>query len=362
MADSSPLALWVSPVANLAGVARHILDVARVGLPGWRLAVCAPQGPLLDRLRCLGCQVVPLNIDELSPPEAVVALRRQIKELRPAVVHSHLAKADILIALATVGLPVKLITTEHHIAPDRFMFHPTLASAITMETVHRLRLRRFAQAIAVSASTKRDMLRYWHTRTPITVIRNGVDRQPALRTVAPGLRFLSLTRLAPEKNVAATVRAFALIATEHPDARLTIAGSGDQYDSLVRQVSELGLAARVDFPGFVEPSDAMKSHDVIMQPSMSDNCSYTLLDAVAQGLGVAASPIGGNPEILPPRCIADFGDDQGLAQVAIEQAQQPAQRPQLPAVVPTVAEMADRICSVYRAAFVPGPSVLRSKP
>ena len=43
-------ALWVVPVSDLAGVARHVLDVAGAGLPGWRLTVLAPPGPLPDRL------------------------------------------------------------------------------------------------------------------------------------------------------------------------------------------------------------------------------------------------------------------------------------------------------------------------
>ena len=53
----APLTLWVVPVADLGGVARHVLDVARVGLPGLRLAVLYPEGPLAERLREQGAAV-----------------------------------------------------------------------------------------------------------------------------------------------------------------------------------------------------------------------------------------------------------------------------------------------------------------
>ena len=53
----APLTLWVVPVADLGGVARHVLDVARVGLPGLRLAVLCPEGPLAERLREQGAAV-----------------------------------------------------------------------------------------------------------------------------------------------------------------------------------------------------------------------------------------------------------------------------------------------------------------
>lgn len=340
------LALWVSPVSNLAGVARHMIDAVRVGVPGWQIVVAAPEGPLLDEIRALGGHVEPIEIGEgVSVPEAVAALRAAVKKLKPAVVHSHLARADILSTMATVGLPVSLVSTEHHISPDRLMFHSNELKATVMETVHRVRLKRFAALIAVSDSTARDMRRFWHAKMPITVVRNGVDRPPGTPTRTPGLRFLSLTRLSPEKNLDATLRAFASIRASHPDARLTVGGTGSEGERLKEMAFSLGVEEAVDFPGFVDADQAMSDHDVLLQPSKSDNLSYTLLDAVAQGMGVAASSIGGNPEILPAHCLAD--DVERLAEVAVEQALNVELRPVLPASIPTVSEMTEQIAAVY---------------
>ena len=44
-----PTALWVVPVPEVAGVGRHVLDVVEVGVPGYRLIVLCPPGPLADR-------------------------------------------------------------------------------------------------------------------------------------------------------------------------------------------------------------------------------------------------------------------------------------------------------------------------
>lgn len=330
----------------MAGVARHLVDLTRVGIPGWDLHLACPDGPLVDAVRANGVTVH--VIKNWSVPKGVTELRSLLKKLKPDIAHSHLAKADILLALASVGLPVTLVTTEHHVPPDRFMFHSTLPKAVAMETVHNIRLRRFSHAIAVSASTKRDMLKWWKTKTPITVILNGVDRQETHRE--PGLRFLSLTRLSVEKNVEATLRAFALIMAQEPTAHLTVAGSGPEEQSLKDLAVSLGLNEAVSFPGFVDPEEAMASHDVIMQPSKSDNCSYTLLDAVAARMGVAASPIGGNPEILPSRCIAPFDDDEELARIAIEQAFNLEKRPTLHRGIPSVKDMASMTGEIYRIA------------
>ncbi|MDN6794467.1 MAG: glycosyltransferase family 4 protein, partial [Propionibacterium sp.] len=347
-AAARPTALWVVPVSNLAGVARHVIDVARAGLPGWRLIVTAPEGPLLDVLRQTDATVIPL-VTGFGVPATVRALRSTIKRFRPQIVHSHLAKADLLATMASTGLPVALVSTEHHISPDRYMFHPHHAEARLMEAAHHARLTRFSRVLAVSASTKADMEARWRTRTPVDVILNGVDRPETAPVREPGLRFLSLTRLSAEKNIDMTLRAFALIAANHPDARLTIAGKGPQLPHLQILAGTLGIDTLVDFPGFLDPDEAMASHDVILQPSRSDNCSYTLLDAMAQGMGVAASPIGGNPEILPLTCIAALDDDAGFSRIAVEQGLDLQARPVLGPQVPTVAQMAQRIVSEYDA-------------
>ena len=53
-----PTALWVVPVSDLAGVARHVLDVARSGIPGWRLVVLTPPGDLPAQLLKAGAAVL----------------------------------------------------------------------------------------------------------------------------------------------------------------------------------------------------------------------------------------------------------------------------------------------------------------
>lgn len=346
---SEPTALWVAPVSNLAGVARHILDVARGGLPGYRLVVAAPEGPLLEELRHLECPVVVLDLQQ-SLPKVVAQLRRAVTQLSPAIVHSHLAKADFLVTMATVGLPVKLVSTEHHIPEDPLVFHGTKAKAYSRQLAHHARIRRFAQLIAVSESTKRDMLRFWRPTAPVSVILNAVDRPSAQPARTPGLRILSLSRLSREKNVEMTIRAFAHVRAEHPEATLTLGGTGDEEATLRDLAQSLGLADAVTFAGFIDAERAMAQHDVLVQPSKADNLSYSLLDAVAHGMGVVASDIGGNSEIVPPRCLVSLGDDVGMARAVIRQGLFLDERPELPAAIPTVAEMTEQIVNVYAQA------------
>jgi glycogen(starch) synthase len=348
MVLTPPTALWAVPVSDLAGVARHVLDVARTGVPGWRLAFLAPPGPLIARLRALGASVLeaPFGPDH-GLRASVTTLREVVRREQPRIVHSHLSYADIVAALA-VGRGPRLVTTEHGIARDDVVYHRSTAKARMMAAAHTARLRRFDAAIAVSRATADAMAEKWHRRRGVSVVPNGVDPVPGA-TPAPGLRILSLARLSPEKRLPALVDAFAELHRSRPDARLTIAGTGPEERALRERVARLGLAGAITLPGFVDPEPAMADHDVMAMLSVWENCSYALLDAAVRGLGVVASDVGGNPEILPPGALVRADDASAVAAALAAQGLDPSSRPGL-AGWPTVAEMCARIAETYALA------------
>lgn len=352
----APIALWAVPVAELGGVARHVLDVARAGLPRTRLVVLCPEGPLADELRALG---TPVLIEPFGPDAglraSVRSLRHAVAKLRPAVLHTHLAYADIIAALAIPPTwPIRLVSTEHGIAGpgSERVYHASRMRSRVMAGAHAARCERFDALIAVSGATAGAMRETWRPRLPITVIPNGIDAG-ALHPSSPrtgGLRFLSLARLAPEKRIDALLKAFSVVHRDHPEARLTVAGTGPLEGSLRATAHVLGLDDAVAFPGFVDAQAALASHDVLVQLSVWENCSYSLLDAVTAGLGVVATPVGGNPEILPERCLVEAEDLAGLTAAMEAQALEPERRPD-PGHWPSTQAMSERIVAVYRGCF-----------
>lgn len=346
-AHPPPIALWAIPVGDLAGVARHALDVARTGIPGWRVVFLVPPGELPAELRAAGAAVLEQPFGPHHGLRAsATTLRHAIRTLRPAVVHTHLAYADIVAALvggrASLGA---LVSTEHGIARDDLVYHRSPTRSRVMNAVHTARLRRFDAAIAVSDATAAAMADKWRPRRPVTVIPNGVDPTPHAEPVA-GLRVLSLARLAPEKRLDALVDAFAVLHRRHPGATLTLAGRGEGETALRTQVDRLGLAPVVSFPGFVDAEEAMAEHDVLAMLSVWENCSYALLDAAARGLGVVASRVGGNPEMLPDRCLVTASDAERVSVALAAQGLEIGERPGLDAW-PSVADMSKRIAQVY---------------
>ncbi|GAA4518132.1 glycosyltransferase family 4 protein [Brevibacterium yomogidense] len=339
------LVAWYLPVADTGGVLRHALDVAQAGMTRHRLVFIVPPGPAGDILRSSGVPVVVTDVGtEAGPLRAGRSLRRVVRTLRPAIVHSHLAFADVVLAATPLRRGVHRVTTEHGIAGAAGLYHPSRLRRATTPRVHAARLRRFSAAIAVSQSTADEMKRQWKAPTPLHVIHNGVDTHA--RHHRPGHRILSLSRLAPEKRIDRLLEAFAALHAEDPSWSLTVAGDGDMRNDLLRQAIDLGVETAVRFPGFVDASDALDTHDVLVQLSEWENCSYSLLDATARGLGTVATDVGGNREILPRHSLSD-GSPADLITRIREQAEDVHVRPNLPDNWPSVTDMVERIEELY---------------
>ncbi|MBI5245514.1 MAG: glycosyltransferase family 4 protein [Elusimicrobia bacterium] len=144
------------------------------------------------------------------------------------------------------------------------------------------------------------------------LIPNGVDlktyRPPeaeekiALRRglCRPGLLFLYVGRLAPEKRLCGFLRSFAeALGEAKTEASFFMAGSGPEEGAIREEISRLGLEGRAKV---LEPThDIAKLYaaaDIFVLPSVSEGLSNALLEAMATGLAVLASRVGGTREAV----------------------------------------------------------------
>ncbi|HMV92686.1 MAG TPA: glycosyltransferase family 4 protein [Thauera aminoaromatica] len=97
------------------------------------------------------------------------------------------------------------------------------------------------------------------------------------------------------------LRAFALLAPHHPGARLSIAGSGPEAGALAALAYELGIADRVRFTGRLDRDQMAalyRDADLMLNPSRVDNMPNAILEALASGLPVVTTDVGGIPFIV----------------------------------------------------------------
>ncbi|WP_207061007.1 TIGR03088 family PEP-CTERM/XrtA system glycosyltransferase [Motiliproteus sp. SC1-56] len=115
--------------------------------------------------------------------------------------------------------------------------------------------------------------------------------------------FGSVGRLATVKNHHLLVNAFMRLCQQNPDLapslRLVIVGDGEHSEMLKELIAQAGLGDQVWFPGGREDIPAlMRLFDVFVLPSLAEGISNTVLEALASGLPVIATRVGGNGELV----------------------------------------------------------------
>lgn len=97
------------------------------------------------------------------------------------------------------------------------------------------------------------------------------------------------------------IRAFALVHARYPDATLTIAGSGPEAGKLQALTEQLSLSSAVTFTGRLEPqamADRYRAADIAINPSLVDNMPNSVLEALASGVPVVSTNVGGVPFVV----------------------------------------------------------------
>jgi glycosyltransferase involved in cell wall biosynthesis len=267
---------------------------------GFRFVVCCLKnnGAVARQIERAGVPVHCLNCDTLTLSAAVPRLLRIIEHERPAIVHSHIASADVIagIACGMAGLPH--VSTRHS-AFEHWDGSPVLGG------VYRRVMRRNVLTIAVSTHVW-DFLttRLGVDANRVVVIRNGVPipprpaanaRQPRNGKLAVGM----LARLDRVKGVDLFLAAAAAVVRSRPGTRFVVAGDGPERAGLARLSAELGIADDVEFLGWRDDiGTVMGRMDVFVAPSRAEGLGVSLLEAMAHGVTPVAFDIGGIPEVI----------------------------------------------------------------
>ena len=262
-------------------------------------------------------------------------LVRLLRELGPAVVHTrNLGALEMMLPAAWAGVPVR-VHGEHgwdSSDPDGRSRKYRLVRRIYRPLVHRyVALSRHLQhylvdAVGVPAGA-------------IEQIYNGVDTQkfhPAAGGRAPiaGAPFDDPTlwlvgtvgRLQPIKDQVLLARAFVhatkVCAAARLRMRLVVAGDGPLREQVQQVLDEGGVAAQAWLAG--ERQDVpqlLRGLDAFVLPSRAEGISNTILEAMASGLPIVATDVGGNGELLDDRVtgrLVASGDVEGLAHAMLE--------------------------------------------
>lgn len=259
-----------------------------------------------ETLRRMGVPVAQLDLPRWDP-RAVPGLVRALRGFRPHVVHTHLKHADLVGATAGALLRLPVLSTLH-VVEDA----PAGALARAKRTAG-LVVRRRSAARTVALSTRQ---REWYeeltgTDRGLVVLPNGVadpgTPDPAARAALraglgagdgrPLLASASLMR--PEKGHALLLDAVARLPREVCPV-VALAGDGELRGDLeARAAADPVLRERVRFLGYRDDVPALLgAADLVLHTSLADALPTTVIQALAVGVPVVATRVGGIPDIV----------------------------------------------------------------
>jgi glycosyltransferase involved in cell wall biosynthesis len=314
-----PAVLLVTQDLQRAGAQRQCVELA-LGLarrPGWRVEVATltPGGPLAEELRAGGVPLVAAHRRwrwDLSP---IGRIADRLRGGQFDVLHSFLFLPNFYGRLARLLHRPPLVISS--LRSTGIHGVPRYVAEILMAPLCDL-------IIANSEAGRSDLLAKGVSTRRLAVVRNGLDLArfaalaPRSKAAADGLRIGMVAQMEARKDQAGLVEAFALIAGEYPEARLILAGDGSLRPRVEATIRRVGLENRVDLPGTIHrPELLYGSLDLYVQSSASqEGTSNSIIEAMASGLPVIATDIGGNREVVEAGVsglIVPAGQPDGLA-------------------------------------------------
>lgn len=263
-----------------------------------------------------------LGLQQAVSLSLLISTYRLIRQFKPDVIHAHnlFFRTTEVAALLRMVYHIPLVTTMHLGKAEGNSSVFNMLVTIYESTMGRFILRRSNRVIAVSSAVAEHLRTITSGAESVRVIPNGVDTgifSPRYNRQDMPQKILFVGRLVSNKGPDVIIRAAPEVLSRHPQAQFIIVGNGPLRKRLEQQVRSLGISDNVKFLGNrLDVPQLMRDAALFVRPSTLEGMPLTVLEAMASGIPVIATPVGGTPEILHDGVngySVRVGDSSGLA-------------------------------------------------
>ncbi len=364
MTEQRPNVLQVVLSLNPGGTERLVVELVKRLRGELSMAVCCldEAGAWGEGLRQEDVTVVALRRREGFRPQLGHAIARAAAQHKARVVHCHHYSPFVYASIARLWSPqLKIVFTEHGRLSDA-------GPSPKRRTANRVLAHAPRTVVTVSSELKDHLVAEGFPTDKVNVIYNGIDVGPlpdaaararvrAALGIGDGMLVVgTIARLDPVKDLRTLVKALASPAARLPMMLLVI-GDGPERAGIEAVARDAGVDRFVRFLGHRDDArDLLAGCDVYANSSISEGISLTVLEAMAAGLPIVATRVGGTPEIVDTSCgrLVPSRAPETLAASLSELAADPALRAELGRVARARVERRftlDRMIAEYRDAY-----------
>lgn len=272
-----------------------------------------PELAEMGRRLAARCEVLTFPFDHAA---ALPSIARELRQLGRAADVVHLnsnhpgSRLGILMGFALPGAGRPVVCVEQGASPIDAIEVPR-SIAWTLPTLYRWSRRSVSQVVAVSEENRRTLVDLYRLPAEkVTVVHNGADLTP-FADPAPGtLRaelglspdqplVIVVGRLAANKGQRFLVGAAPAILARFPTTHFAFAGNPEGRSDIEARIRALNLETHFSLLGFrSDVVNLLRSSDLFVLPSLGEGFSLAIVEALAAGLPVIATRVGGAAEII----------------------------------------------------------------
>ena len=176
-----------------------------------------------------------------------------------------------------------------------------ISDKLSLKLFKKLSGKKLIRVIGVSEFASRRFEEIF-SASDVKTIYNPIDIEcyaPSAKRGHEEIRFINVARFYPVKNHKLLIDAFELVCKNITNVRLYLIGDGQEYEKMQAYVLEKNIEEKVHFMGYREDvSELLMQSDIFVMSSLSEAFPVSVIEALAAGLPVVATRVGGLPELV----------------------------------------------------------------
>jgi L-malate glycosyltransferase len=314
------LSLGVGGAENM--VAQLAANIDKNKFEVFVISMHSPEGTIIEkRIAENRVNVSFLHHDTAPSVSALLKLYKQLNQIKPDIVHTHMSA--FLYTLPWTFLNRKKILHTIHNRPI-YEFSQKLRSI--MKALYKMNK---AVPIAISDTIAKETKDVYKIKEDqIEVIYNPVDigrynKSSIKKKKGENVTFINVARFTSVKNQSLLIDAFSKVREQIKNVKLILVGDGELRKTIEKKVAQNGLSDAVEFTGNIQNvAEKLRSADAFVLPSRYEGLPLTILEAMASGLPIIATNVGGVPDIVKDNGILFKDNDlDGLVAAMLKLAQ-----------------------------------------
>ncbi len=265
------------------------------------VSLCGAHTPIANFIREHGIEVVALEKHKGPDVEAMLKLKREMERFKPTVIHTHLPVMEYVFPASRFARCCHIVHSVHNMADKE-------TSSALLKRVNQYAFQHGVIPVALNEEVRESICKVYRLApTNVPIVHNGIELAPfriagEARRLSKRLRLICVARMEGVKNHTLLLDVLSVLSNMVGGlVHLTLLGDGPLRSVLEAKADQLGISELVSFEGRkIDTALFYGAADLFVLLSKFEGLPMSIIEAMASGLPVVATDVGGVSSIVRP--------------------------------------------------------------